>query len=814
MDLVCSICAAAFRVDDALITASGGEVPCPTCKKPVRAHWPDLELDLNGDVPAGAPVARRDEAAPPPQAKLDLALDDGATPGGGAQSAAEEIVELEPLPEGVPVDVVPTLSPMPEAASARAAAQPASPSPQSPATTSPTAPAPKLEKETAPMPARSETSGRPSSVGHAIGVSVEPSSPWRVYAAVGGTAFLAIATVVVISVVRSRPPPPPDVPNPLKERVVDWKAHGLKPTVASVDGGVQAARTGLASGSDRGLRQALEASRSTLLLDPESAAAIAVYAAVLGQWPDRVEPEVMDDALGAITSAIHEDPKSIYLADLEESRAWLLLRGGRLEAARQAAGRAASGRPDSPGIRMLQAVTRIPTRAAEAVSELEALTRVQSSPRRVPLWLGEAQLTAGEVNRALGTWSSSLRGGDEDVAVLRRLARLSADVGDYADAELRLRKIADAGWAGVEDRLLFARLLSRVRRDPDTALTVLDDGLKDSGLSPMNRARMLTEKAAVAVTARSEIASAAEVSSWLDTALDLAPDLAELLYVAGLADEKAGAVDNAINSLEAAVELAPDRPEVAARLALLLRTDTKAAAQVLDAAIHEAAQYVPLHLVKAALELNSGNGSAASGSIRRARDYDPERYGRDHFLDAFVDAPAMHVAVAKLLTQGSRHSDNAMITTAAGMAYFFADDMKHAELTLAKALKSDPGDVGARLYRAVIALKHKRVAVAKKDLQAALKVDSMHLVVRYYQARVLEETKKPAEAEKIYRDLIDKNPLDTGARIGLAQALWSRGSVDLAREEAVKVLTMRPGDREALRFLVMAERRVTARKRP
>jgi predicted Zn finger-like uncharacterized protein len=815
MDLVCPSCGAASKVADAMIPRGGGSVPCPSCQQPITAGLPDLELDLTDAAPPALPAP----AAQPPPMEIGLALDErpAATEPllASAEPVVEEVVELAPMPEPARVEAAPVQTPV--FGSAPVVAAPPQTAPQSHAAKRPLASAghaAKGEEKPAAGVTRPEPAGKPSSVRVGAGIRVEESSPWRLYGAVGGTALLAIAAVVLVSVVRSRPPPPPEMPNPLKGRVAEWQARGYKPTVPTVDGGVQTARAGLMSGTDRGLRQALEAARSALILDPEAAPAIAVYAAVLAEWPDRVEPDALDEALGAITSSIGDDPDSIYRGDLEEARAWLLMRTERFEAARQAAAKAQVAKPNVVSIRMLQGVSRIPTRPAEAVTELEALARLPDAPKRLPFWLGEAQLRAGHVTRALATWNASLKGGDEDVAVLRRLARLSADIGEHSDAAGRLQKIVDAGWAGVEDRLLLARLLARVKMNPSSALEVLDLGLKETGLTPTNRARFLAEKVAVAVTARTEVVTAALVSEWLDSALDLAPDLPELLYVAGLADEKSGAVDNAINSLEAATELVPERPEVAARLALLLKDDAKAALQVLDVAAREAAQYVPLHLIRAAIALQSGDAAAASTAIRRGRDFDPERWGRDHLLDAFVDAPAAHLNVARLLSQASKKSDNAMVITAVGMAYYFADDLKKADATLAKALKSDAEDVGARLYRAVIGLRKKRTAAAKKDLQVALRADSQHLVVRLYQAKLLEEMHKPAEAERIYRDLLDKNPLDGGARVGLAQALWARGAKEASRDEATKVLSMRPGDHEALRFLVLAERKPAGKKRP
>ena len=78
-------------------------------------------------------------------------------------------------------------------------------------------------------------------------------------------------------------------------------------------------------------------------------------------------------------------------------------------------------------------------------------------------------------------------------------------------------------------------------------------------------------------------------------------------------------------------------------------------------------------------------------------------------------------------------------------------------------------------------------------------------MVRLYQARVLEQLKKPQPAELMYRELLEKNPLDPGARVGLARTLLARGLRSESRVEALKVLSGRPDDRGALRLLVQLD---------
>jgi tetratricopeptide (TPR) repeat protein len=665
-----------------------------------------------------------------------------------------------------------------------------------------------------PTPAQSGPYRPRAAVPSPLVIASGPERPgWHVFAVVGVIAAVAIAMVVVVDVLTSQPPAPPEMPNPLRNRVSAWVAAGDKADPATVEGAVRVARAGLASGTHQGMREAWQAARSALLVDVDAPAGIAIYGQVLARWPDRVDDDELDEALGAITSAVGGDPDSAHRADLEIARTWLYLRSGKVEAARQAAKRALE-RVDHAEAHFTYAVARLRTRPADAAADLQALADAGEASVHVPRWLGEAYLRAGDVARALRVWRASDAGRPESIGVMRRMARLAADIGDVGGAQERLEAIDAAGWAGVEDRLLLARVYGRLQRNPEGALAQLDAGLADADLSPLNRARLICEKA-VTVAVHRAAAPAEEVSAWLDTALELAPDLPELLYVAGIVDEEIGSMDDAIDSFEAATEVAPERPEPALVLALLLREEApQDAAVVVHRALEEAPHYVPLHLVRAVLALDAGNRTAASAAIRRALDYDPERSLAAPRLDEMFEPVSALQHLAKLLARAARSGDQPMYLTAAGAAHYFAGDIGKANTVLSRAARSDPRDVGARLYRAIIALRRNKRGSALRDLAAASESDSQHLVVRYYRARLAESGRRTMrDAERMYRDLLDANPLDGGARVGLARVLHARGAHEESRTEVLKVLMSRPRDRAALAFLVQSTQRSAGRGR-
>lgn len=779
MRVTCSTCGTDFGVDSQRISPVGASLPCPSCGTQVLVGGLDLELAL--DLPEELPGESGFAAAPAP------AVPQPAEPGPGIASAptlTDGAVIAEPPPDDLDdinerTLVVRQRRPVEE-----------------------TQPGVKLPGE--PSVARPP--------GGALVFSRSASQPWRTYVGWGLIITASMIAAGVIEFVRTRPPPPPELPNPLVERAAQWR-ETEKPGLPSIEAAVLVAQRGLAARTSAGLHAAYDAARSALLIDAEDVGAVSIYAAVQARWPDSIDPELLDETLGGITAAIGDAPRSELRPELEESRALLLLRAGRFDSARQAGARALELSPARPQTRMVAAAVEIPIRPEEAAAKLEELARDATVAREARVWLGEALLARGEVARAVQSWEQSVAGAEPDVEALRRLARFHADLGDYDEALESLERMSAAGWAFAEDELLRARILARVLRRPKPALDALDAGLAQQHVSPLNLARLLAEKVSVAVSTGQRLATDAEISAWLDRGFELAPDLPELLYAAGLADLRGGATERAIESLEAAQGLAPEQPEVALMLAWLLRkSDARAAAEVVATAARESAEYVPLHLLDALLALDAGERTRAITSVRRAMMHDPVAYEQRNALGPFVEPTAAALGVARALSTIGAQEHNPVFMSAAAVAFIAAGDGGRAAQLLARAMREDPRDVGVRLYSGMLNLRRGKRPQARVDLLAAAEADRRHVLVRLYLARVAEQLGRWPEALRVYRDLVEQNPLNSAARVGLARALVATGDPAAGHEEARRVLDMRARDREALRLLLGRAQASTARR--
>ncbi len=145
---------------------------------------------------------------------------------------------------------------------------------------------------------------------------------------------------------RVRPIAPPEVANPLEQRADDWRKSGAKPQFAKVDDAAAAVIEGLASGTNAGRDRALNAAKAAVLADPKSPGAVSLYARALAARDEQIDSGTLNDVLQAITSVIGDAPGDAERPSLETSRAWLLLRAGRMEDAREAAQRAVTTRSD------------------------------------------------------------------------------------------------------------------------------------------------------------------------------------------------------------------------------------------------------------------------------------------------------------------------------------------------------------------------------------------------------------------------------------------------------------------------------------
>ncbi len=669
---------------------------------------------------------------------------------------------------------------------------------------------PPAHREARPAP---ESTGRPASAPREVR-SIEPSSmrprARRQAMVLAGAAGLATLVALGLILRVGGSGTPPTMPNPLSAQVRAWRAAGQHATVPSVAVGVRQALDGLATGTETGLRKALVASRASVMLAPDDASAVAAYAMALALQSDLVEDDRLQVALGGATALVAHNPEGPARVRLEEARAALLLRLGKIDSARQSVDHATRIAPTSGWAQLLGAVALVSRRPEEAAQRLAAMAPNNVPSSQIALARGRALLTAGRVAGARDVWRACAEGARGSALCLRELSRLELALDHVTEAGDLLERLALQGEASVEDHLLAARIWGRLRRNAVRALEHLDAAMRIPDLAEMNRGRIAAERAAVLATAPMPVWRAEqEATAWLDEALQRAPDLAELLYGAAIFDERAGRVDVALDSLEAAQGLAPERPEVALRFGLALRTRAPAVAEkVVLTSIAESPDYVPLRLLRALMAYEVGAKVVALQAVNEGLRIDPRAYAARHQLSAFADPSAAHLELARLLGRLAQKDRNALMLAAAGMATYFSGDVPRAKRALATALKADPQAVGARLYRGLALADRGPLQRAALDLAVALRSDTRQPVVRLYQARLLLVRRLVAQARAIFEDLVAQNPLDVGARVGLANALADGGEVTPARDEALRVLSMRPDDAEALQLLLRTDRAV------
>ncbi len=623
----------------------------------------------------------------------------------------------------------------------------------------------------------------------------------RTYLVWGGVVLLVAAGAGGFLWWRGLPIAPPEVPNPLEARADDWRKGGGSPL--KVDDAAAAVIEGLASGTNAGRDRALAASRAVVGADPKSPLAVSLYARSLAARDEQLDGSTLNDVLAAITSVVGDQPNSPERPSLETSRAWLLLQAGRVDEAREAAARAVATRPDyAPAqvVALAASVSRKPEHAAQQLNTFIANAEVTNDAR---LWLGEAQLASGQINEAIATWRAGLREVPADAVFVARLARLQADLGDYAAASDLLSQNVARGAASLADVLLLARLQSRALHKPKGALETLEAAQKEREGQGFAVAQIVAERVTIALSAKPPLIPAEEITKLIESAMAGSPDVAPLIYASAMADVAAGQPKKAIESLEAAQTLAPDAAEIAFALAALSRqADHAGASEIIATALKERADYIPLYFLEATIAAEHDEKPRAINAVRKALTFDPALYAQHVLFSAYGEPFAIIFDVGRALGEQANRLDNNVLRGAAGALFVLANEQKAGPAWLTKALRNDPKEVGAHFYSAILNLRRGQKKGARVDLAAAEQVDRRQPMIRLYKARVFEQIGKYSEATKIYRDLVDQNPLNAAAYVGLGRVLRLQGDEQAARDAGRKALAVRPRDREALRLLV------------
>ena len=630
-----------------------------------------------------------------------------------------------------------------------------------------------------------------------------PKSRKNLYIAIACVFVMINAAVFAVVYVKRRGVPPPEGPNPLEQRAGDWKRDGVEKTYAQPSEAIRLVEEGLQLGTNAGRDSALAAAKMAVVADPKSPATVSLYARALAAREDPIDVTVMNDALAAIVSVIGEHPNAPERPSLEVSRAWLMLHAGRTDDAVAAANETLGNFGGYMPARVVSLAVDAARKPEHAASGLNAYVDLPEVSRDARVWLGEAQLHAGMVSDALASWRSGCHGIPSDGPFVSRIARLQADLGDYAAASDLLAQNVQRDAATVADLLMLARLQSRALHKPKVAMETLDNAMNARGGDSAAAALIVAEKVVTSVSTKPPLASIDEMHAWLRPAVQATPASPQLSYAQGLAELAAGDTHKALESFEAAQTLAPDVPEIALATAFAAwDDDLDMAYEAIATAQRAHPEYIPLYFVEAAIASNRDDKVRAANAAKKGFMFDPNAYAHYVLFSEYAEPTQQMLEAARQLGDNGNRLAIATLRGAAGALYVLANDQKNGPVWLTKALRDDPNDLGSRLYSTVLNLRKGAKKPAKADIAAAERTDRRHIMVRLYKARVTEQTGTPKEAIKIYRDLIDQNPLNAAARDGLARMLRSQGDENGAREEARRVLATRPRDREALKLLV------------
>ncbi|MBC7792915.1 MAG: tetratricopeptide repeat protein, partial [Clostridia bacterium] len=634
-----------------------------------------------------------------------------------------------------------------------------------------------------------------------------PKSRRNVYIAVACVFLMLNAAVFAVVSIKRRSIAPPEVPNPLEKQAntskENSKERGGEKAYEQPAEIIRSVNEGLALGNNAGRDSALAVAKEAALADPRSPATINLYARALAAREDPLDPSVMNDALNAIVSVIGEHPRAPERPSLEVARAWILLHAGRSDDAAAAANEALSNNGGYTPARVIALAVEAARKPDHAAAGLQAYVDLPEVSRDARVWLGEAQLHAGRVGEAIASWRGGMRDIPADGPFVSRIARLQADLGDYAAASDLLAQNVARDAATVADVLILARLQLRAMHKPNVAMETLDAALTTRGSDSAVAALLVAEKVVTAVSVKPPLASIDTIHAWLRPALATTPASPQLSYAQGLADLQVGDVRHASESFEAAQTLAPEVPEIALAMAYAAYDDDiDVAYEAIATAERAHPEYLPLYFVEAMIASHRDDKTRAANSARKGFLFDPNVYAQYTLFSEYAEPIQQMLDSARILGDNGNRFDNATLRGAAGALFTLANDQKSGAAWLTKALRDDPFDLGARLYSTVLDLRKGAKKPAKADILAAERTDRRHMMVRLYKARVIEVTGKPQDATKIYRDLIEQNPLNAAARNGLARMLRQQGDETGAREEARRVLATRPRDRDALKLLV------------
>lgn len=303
----------------------------------------------------------------------------------------------------------------------------------------------------------------------------------------------------------------------------------------------------------------------------------------------------------------------------------------------------------------------------------------------------------------------------------------------------------------------------------------------------------------------------------IDAALQIDPRRADALALRAIVALVANDKGNALALARQAVAL--DAQSAGARVALSYAQQAHFDIAAALASAIEATRVDPAHALAharvAELELSSGRLDAALAAAQRAVQIEPE-LGRTQTMLGFaalvrIDLPAAKAAFERAIRQGQ---DDPLPRLGMGLAKIREGDLAGGREEIEIAAILDPGNSLIRSYLGKAYFEEQRGALAARQFALAKEQDPRDPTPHFYDAVRALAGNLPVDAMRdlgrsmalndnraVYRSrlLLDQ---DQAARtVSLARTYRALGFDQLALLEAVKSLSLDPGDSSAHRFL-------------
>jgi tetratricopeptide (TPR) repeat protein len=328
-------------------------------------------------------------------------------------------------------------------------------------------------------------------------------------------------------------------------------------------------------------------------------------------------------------------------------------------------------------------------------------------------------------------------------------------------------------------------------------------------------------------------------------ALQIVPASAELRYYNGLAAEKLGSVQEAVQFYRSAIDADKDQIRARANLGrlLLLAGFTDLALQQVNPGLATHPDDVPLLVVHASALQQKKDSAGALREAQRAVSLDPRSEDAIAAL-ASIETRAGDVDGALRLVGDAvqRLPQSVDLRRVLVQVYLHRDDVPRAEQTLLALIRLRPDDALSRIQLAQLYARADRLPDAESTLRTALKAlpeseDIKKALIEFLWSRrghdvaeaqlkslmaarpedaelhfqlasLYEEGGRVAQAEEEYKGLISRqgdNTYGVRARDGLAKLHAARGDLKGTQELVAEVLKLNPADMEALGLRAAAE---------